>query len=66
MTATVYKSDGYSFPATPVNTGLATSIAPGIPFSTSTGSVFVSRGDLISVQISANAIDGATVTVTYK
>ena len=66
MTATVYKSDGYSFPATPVNTGLATSIAPGIPFSTGTGSVFVSRGDLLSVQISANAIDGATVTVTYK
>lgn len=66
MTATVYKSNGNVSPSIPVNTGLATSVGLGQQFSTGTGSVFVNRGDLISILISAAAVDGATVTVTYK
>lgn len=66
MTATVYKSNGNVSPSIPANTGLATSVGLGQQFSTGTGSVFVNRGDLISILISAAAVDGATVTVTYK
>jgi hypothetical protein len=66
MIATVYKSVGSTFPAVPVNTGLATTVTSVILFSTGTGSVFVNKGDLISVHISASAVDGATVSVTYR
>lgn len=66
VTATVFKSAGSVFPPTPVNTGLATTITTGVQYSTNTGSVLVSRGDLISVQFSAALTEGGTVSVTYK
>jgi hypothetical protein len=66
LTATVYKSAGHIFPAVPINTGLTTTITSVVRFSSGIGSVFVNKGDLISVQISAGAIDGAAVGVTYR
>ncbi len=66
MTATVYKAVGYILPLTGVNTGMVTTITAAVPFSTAIGSVLVSKGDLISILISASTVDGATVSVTYR
>ena len=66
ITATVYKSAGNAIPVSPVTTLLSTTTTLVTRFSSATGSVLLSQGDLISVQVSAGSVDGIAVSVTYK
>jgi hypothetical protein len=66
ITATVYKASGNAFPISPVSTLLSTTTTSVIRFSSALGSVLLSQGDLISVQVSAGSTDGVAVSITYK